>query len=130
MASLLVFPDSVNDTLKWVLLGSGGAVVLLVGGFGIWWPPIEYRHRGYQISENGLQIRKGVWWRAIIDVPRSRVQHTDVTQGPVQRRFGLGTLVVHTAGTMSATVQLEGLGHETALALRDRLTGADDDESV
>jgi len=107
-----------------------GAVVLLMGILGVTWPSLDYRHRAYRMTDQGLQIRKGVWWRTVIDVPRSRVQHTDVTQGPLARRYGLGKLVVHTAGTMSATVELEGLAHETALALRDRLTGADDDESV
>jgi uncharacterized protein len=56
-----------------------------------------------------------------VAVPRTRIQHLDVAQGPVQRRFGLGTLVLHTAGTFSASVALDGLAHETAMALRDDL---------
>jgi len=54
-------------------------------------------------------------------VPRSRIQHTDVTQGPYERRFGLATLVVYTAGTEHASIPIEGLSHETALAFRDAL---------
>ena len=54
-------------------------------------------------------------------MPRSRIQHTDVTQGPYERRFGLATLVVYTAGTENASIPIEGLGHETALAFRDAL---------
>ena len=54
-------------------------------------------------------------------MPRSRIQHTDVSQGPYQRRFGLATLVVYTAGTEHASIAIEGLRHETALAFRDAL---------
>jgi uncharacterized protein len=54
-------------------------------------------------------------------VPRERVQHTDVERGPLGRRFGLATLVVHTAGHQDSEIRLEGLEHGTALAVRDRL---------
>ena len=52
----------------------------------------------------------------MIHVPRSRVQHTDVSQGPVERRFGLGTLVIYTAGTDYARVDLAGLDHGSPYA--------------
>ena len=45
----------------------------------------------------------------------------DVAQGPIQRRYGLGTLVVHTAGVLSTAVSLPGLPHERALAMRDAI---------
>jgi len=49
------------------------------------------------------------------------VQHTDVSQGPAERSYGLGTLSVFTAGTDHARVGLSGLDHATALAIRDHL---------
>jgi membrane protein YdbS with pleckstrin-like domain len=56
------------------------------------------------------------------------VQHIDVTQGPIDRRFGLSTLVIYTAGTDHAKVALDGLEHGRALAMREHLlpTGAGD----
>jgi uncharacterized protein len=54
-------------------------------------------------------------------VPRSRVQHTDVSQGPLERKHGLGRLVIFTAGTQHSRVELPGLAHHTALDIRDRL---------
>ncbi len=68
-----------------------------------------------------LEIHRGVWWRKVITVPRSRVQHTDVTQGPLERRYGLATLVIHTAGTHLSTVRLNGLAKGTAESVRDLL---------
>ncbi len=94
------------------------------------WPPIDYRHRSYRVSDTGIEIRKGVLWRSVMDVPKSRVQHTDVNQGPIERRFGLAHLVIHTAGTISASVKLEGLGHEAAVAIRDHLVAVDSDDAV
>jgi hypothetical protein len=85
------------------------------------WPPIAYRFASYRVDDQGLEIRSGVYWRRVVNVPRSRVQHTDVSQGPLQRSYGLGTLVVYTAGTEHARVELSGLDHARALHLREHL---------
>jgi membrane protein YdbS with pleckstrin-like domain len=94
------------------------------------WPVIEHRHTWYRVDPEGLQIRRGVWWRHVINVPRSRIQHTDVSQGPLQRKYGLGTLVVHTAGTQHARVELGGLDHGTAVQIRDYLLPRDTHDAV
>lgn len=83
-----------------------------------YWQHDAYRWR---LSEAGLDIHQGVWFRSEINVPRYRVQHTDVQQGPLMRRFGVAKLVVHTAGTKEAFVTLEGISLETARHLRDVL---------
>ncbi len=84
-------------------------------------PAISYRHASYRIDESGIEIRRGIFWRSVITVPRARVQHTDVSQGPLERRFGLGTLTIHTAGSSHAMVALPGLDHARALRIRDFL---------
>jgi membrane protein YdbS with pleckstrin-like domain len=94
------------------------------------WPAIAYRHAGWRLDDEGLEIRRGVVWRRIINVPRSRVQHTDVSQGPLERSHELSTLIVHTAGTEHARVALPGLARETALGLRDQLLPRDDRDAV
>ena len=88
----------------------------------------HYRHTSYRVDDQGIEIRRGVYWRVVINVPRSRVQHIDVSQGPLDRRYGLGTLVVYTAGTDHAKVELGGLEHGRALRIREHLlpSGADD----
>ena len=72
-------------------------------------------------------MKEGVVWRSVVTVPRSRVQHTDVAQGPLQRVFGIATLIVYTAGTEHAFVSLRGLAPETANAIRDFLIDAGSD---
>jgi uncharacterized protein len=90
-----------------------------------WWgyarPMLDMRHTRYRVDWDGIEIRRGIWFRSIITIPRTRVQHTDVSQGPMERSFGLGTLVVHTAGSSHAQVSFAGLAHEDAVAIRDWL---------
>lgn len=108
----------------------GAAVVLALGVLAHRWPAVEHRHASYRVDADGIEIRRGVFWRAVINVPRSRVQHTDVAQGPLERSFGLGTLVIYTAGTDHAKVDLAGLDHATALAIRDHLLPREGGDAV
>lgn len=84
-------------------------------------PKKAYDHASWYLSPSGLEIRRGIWWRSQISVPLARVQHTDVHQGPLMRKYGLAKLIVHTAGTENSTVELNGLSFATAQRLRDAL---------
>jgi len=85
------------------------------------WPAIQYKRLRYRVDEGGMVIRSGVLWRKVICISITRVQHTDFTQGPVQRKFDLATLTVHTAGTAGASISLDGLEHDIARRLCDHL---------
>lgn len=95
-----------------------------------WWPAYSHPFTRWRLDGAALRIRRGVLWRQEIDVPLSRVQHTDVVQGPIERRYGVAKLVVHTAGTVDATVELGGLEVGIARAIRDHLVRGDDDDAV
>lgn len=112
------------DSIDWIYCVVAAASALVVVGllFGSFiWPPIEVRNIFWRLESTGLEIRRGVFWKHQISIPASRVQHIDVSQGPLQRNFGLATLTVHTAGTANASVELAGLTFETANELRDQL---------
>jgi hypothetical protein len=116
--------------LTWSLVAAWAVASGALGTASYLWPAVAYRHTAYAVGADGLEIRRGVFWRVVINVPRSRVQHTDVSQGPLERRFGLGALVVYTAGTDHARIDLGGLAYETALALRDHLLPHERDDAV
>lgn len=122
-----------EDGLRW-LVWTIGVIGALVAPPLVWlataWPALSYKRYAYRVDEAGIEIRSGVVFRRVTTVPRSRVQHTDVAQGPVERRFGLGTLVVYTAGTQFARVSLPGLEYGTAVAIRDMLLPRDGADAV
>lgn len=123
----------VSPAPGWVttLVAVGAAAVMLaLGWLSHRWPVVEHRHASYKVDEQGIEIRRGVVWRKVINVPRSRVQHTDVSQGPLERHYGLGTLVIYTAGTDHAKIDLAGLDHATALAIRDHFLPGEGGDAV
>ena len=94
------------------------------------WPALAYRFSSYRVDQAGIEIRQGVYWRTITTVPRSRVQHTDVSQGPLERRFGLGTLVIYTAGTAHSKVNVPGLAFDVARRIRAHLLPDEQSDAV
>ena len=121
---------SFDTRWHWYLFCAGvGLVLLWLWFMTIFWPRREYKYASWRLDEVGLEIRKGVLWRHRITVPRARIQHVDISQGPLQRNFGLAELTIHTAGTQNSSVKVEGLAYPVAVELRDELIsnrGVDD----
>ena len=84
-------------------------------------PQRVYRRLGYAIDGRMLRVVRGWLFHADTIVPFVRVQHIDVTHGPIDKLFGIANLVVHTAGTHNSIVTLPGLAPDTAAAIRDQI---------
>ncbi|MGE3107460.1 MAG: PH domain-containing protein [Phycisphaerales bacterium] len=59
---------------------------------------LRYDTTWYVMNARSLRIRRGVWIIQETTVTFENVQNVDVRQGPVQRYFGISSLVIHTAG--------------------------------
>lgn len=96
-------------------------VILLLGYF-VWVvPKRRYARWGYDAGADRLRIERGYLFYSDTVVPYGRIQHIDVDQGPIERRYDLATLSAHTAGTHGSTITLPGLLHADALTLRERI---------
>lgn len=101
-------------------------VVLLCGAMGACLGA-RLRHQRWKQDAEGLWLRTGrLWWRET-RVPTSRVQHVDLKHGPLERRFRLATLVVHTAAVHLSGITVRGLDEADAQRLRDQLARQLDD---
>jgi len=114
-----------NDDMPWlnffVVLALAMAIAILAAiiAFNRW------RNTFWKLDEQALHVRRGKTWFKHICVPRSRVQHLDFERGPLERRYGLATLVVHTAGSQERAVRQSGLMLGDAEYLRDVLVPKD-----
>ena len=84
-------------------------------------PTRRHRAWAWREDEDELHVRHGLLVQTYTIVPFGRVQHIDIAQGPLERPFGLATLILHTAGTRGAAVPLPGLARDQAERLRDRI---------
>ncbi len=114
------------------MVGVGGVIFLagLLVVQAIAWPGLTWRYLGYGVREHDLLLQRGVLFRRRTSVPLNRIQHVDTHQGPLERFFGLSSLLVYTASTMSADAVVPGLDEQTAESLRDELARRGGDDGV
>lgn len=114
----------------WLLASAWVPLTAFLLWLAVKWPEVDFRHRRYRVAADAIEIWSGVVWRHAVIVPRSRVQHIDVSRGPLERSFGLATITIHTAGTSYSKVDLSGLAHDDALRIRDALLPKDAESAV
>jgi len=111
---------------KWILLGLIFMMLLisLIIYFGFF-------KKSYAIREKDIIYNSGLFWRSSVAIPFNRVQHCEVSIGPIDRMFDLSELKIFTAGGASSDLAIEGLRPETANRLKDYIvnkTGIDEEE--
>lgn len=97
------------------LLAAGCVALALVA------PRAYYRVQRWEVTDEAVYTRKGWLTHTWQVAPMSRIQRVDTARGPVQRLFGLADVTVTTASSAGA-VKIEGLDHEVAAELAERLT--------
>lgn len=108
----------------WVAFLVAGVVLLASLAWAVLTPALRYRRFRFSLQGSRLWIRSGVLFHREKSIPLTRIQHVDVSRGPLERMFGLASVTVFTAGGRSATAQIPGLEPERADALRLELLGA------
>lgn len=87
-------------------------------------PPWTYATFRFAADDRLLSMRYGMLFVEDRRIPVPRMQHVDITRGPVERLFGLSTLVVFTAGNEGSAFRVPGLSKARAEALRDGILRA------
>ena len=80
---------------------------------------LGYDIRGYVLREKDIVYRKGVLVKSLTTIPFNRVQHCEISQGPIQRYFDLHTLEIFTAGGSKSDLAIPGLAGNTAQQLKE-----------
>ncbi|SFS03841.1 hypothetical protein SAMN04487783_0792 [Agrococcus baldri] len=102
----------------WGWLPLAAAILLIV--IGVVFSVLRTRTIGYLQRDDDLLVRRGMLFRRFVAVPYGRMQVVDITQGPVERMFGLKSLKFVTAAATSA-ITIPGMPGDTAEQLRDHL---------
>lgn len=80
-------------------------------------PQLVWSNWSYELSDDALELAHGVLFKEHSVVPWSRVQHVDLSHGPLDRRYDLAQLKIHTASAKT-DAKLPGIGSGEAEELR------------
>ncbi|CAN5635495.1 PH domain-containing protein [soil metagenome] len=93
---------------------------LLIYGFAVGLlPTLRWRRWRYEIREEEVDLQRGIIWVSRTLVPLARIQHVDTQHGPLQRWFGLSTVIFYTA---AGSNHIPELAAPVAAEVRDRIS--------
>ena len=95
------------DWPKWIIVLA--IVVCILEAFTAIYlsPKLQWEHFYYEIREQEVEIQRGIFVIKKTLIPMVRVQHVDVKQGPILKKYGLSTLTISTAATVHEIPALE-----------------------
>ncbi|MCL6570749.1 MAG: PH domain-containing protein [Bacillus sp. (in: Bacteria)] len=62
-------------------------------------PSLRWRQWRYEVREEEIEIAQGIFIRTRTLIPMIRVQHVDMVQGPLLRKYQLASVIINTAAT-------------------------------
>jgi uncharacterized protein len=112
-------PDVMSARSAW--LASTGFILIITLNWLLqlfYWAPRLVSRLRYGLREEDIHLEKGLLiWRQT-SVSLKRIQHLQVTQGPLERQWQLAKLHLYTAGTQGANVVIPGLPRDEAEHLK------------
>lgn len=103
-----------------MIIGITTALILLLSVLAIL-AVKQAKRLAYAVTQHELLLQQGLIWQKRISLPYSRLQHVSLSQGPLERHYGLKQLKCFSAGSGQAEIDLKGLDEATAEHLRQHL---------
>jgi membrane protein YdbS with pleckstrin-like domain len=80
---------------------------------------------GYAVREHDLILKSGLFWQKEVIQPIRRIQHVELTRGPLEKRLGFANVRLFSAGSARATFTIPGLRLITAARIRRHVLSAE-----
>lgn len=104
----------------WMAVAGGGWLLLAAAWYTVMQKSLQIK--GYAIRDKDVIYRSGWIFRVTHTCPFNRIQHSTVSMGPLERKFGLARLVLYTAGSNDADMSIPGLTESAAQSLKEWIT--------
>lgn len=119
IAVLFVVVKPLQQLLIMLIGGAGGLLVASA-----WYMQMErsFLSKAFAIREKDVIYRSGWLIQSVHTCPFNRIQHSSVSMGPLERKYGLARLVLYTAGSNDADMSIPGLTEAEAQSLKEWIT--------
>jgi len=114
MLSCIIVPMIIASAIDWIITGITLTTVIILIVIFAAWVRLYYISMWYELRDDEMSWKRGVWFRRTGIVPYNRITNLDVIQGPVMRMLRIFTLSIQTAGYSGQAVpeiRIEGIEH-------------------
>lgn len=80
---------------------------------------IGFNYAGYALRDKDILFRRGWFTQKVRAVPLKRIQHVSLQSGPIERKFGLASISIYTAGSDEADFTIRGITLQTAQQIKE-----------
>lgn len=105
------------QTVVWVSAIVTLLIVLIFTSFRLAY--LSFLNKAFAVREHDIIYRDGWLVKSLHVFPFNRIQHCSVNSGVLERKFGLSTLKVFTAGGNESDIVIPGLTVQQASTLRE-----------
>lgn len=102
--------------LAFVIMGVAALLLLIIV-----YAFLAYLRFGYQLTDDRINVRKGVLHRELLNIDKDRIQNVTIHEPFYFRPFSLAALGIDTAGSSGKEIRLPGISLLEARRLRDEL---------
>lgn len=81
-------------------------------------PKIRYDRYKYQITDERIEVKKGLFLITTSIIQIKRIQKIELSNGPIDRKFGLSNINIYTA---AGTVDIKFLNNQEAREISDKV---------
>lgn len=105
LGSNFIVGDQAPSWIKYLIY----VVLASLAVFSLMMTYLGFKRKKYALRQRDIIYSSGVLWRSNVVVPFNRIQHAEVSQGPLDRLFNLARLKIYTAGGSSSDLAIPGL---------------------
>jgi membrane protein YdbS with pleckstrin-like domain len=87
---------------------------------------LRYDTTWYVMTDRSLRIRRGIWTITETTITFENVQNMKISQGPLQRYFGISNLIVETAGSGGGDSKQQNQLHQANQGVIEGVAHADE----
>lgn len=113
---ILFFGVQTQDVRIWLAVFTP---LILLTFWLTYYPYLAYPKKGYLLRTHDITYKTGLIWQKEITITYNRIQHLEVSQGPVEKWFHLASLQLFTAGGQKSDMEISGLNPEKANKIKD-----------
>lgn len=117
---VLIFSIKSIQKPVWISSIVGGWILVTVGYAFL--QTKAFLQKSYALRDKDVIYRSGWIIQKTRTCPFNRIQHSSVSTGFFERKYGLATLILYTAGTDDADLQIPGLKEADANAMKEWIT--------
>jgi len=103
----------------WIIVGVIALVLIFSYLFTLFLPKLRWKRWRYEVREQEIELKRGVFIIKRTLIPMVRVQHVETQQGPLLRKYRLSTVMISTAATVH---EIPALDMEEAEELRQSIS--------